>query len=89
VSSADSTGWLAAAGIAVPVSHGRLPDGSPTVVIGDVRGWAAVNHRQGDNPDHDGGDCGMVARAPYDGALEGFYINDSGTGQSGHFVART
>ena len=38
MSAADSTGWLAGAGIAVPVSHGQLPDGSPTVVIGDVRG---------------------------------------------------
>jgi len=28
-----------------------------------------------------------VARDPYDGGLEGFYINDSGTGQSGVFVS--
>jgi hypothetical protein len=195
VSAADSTGWLAGAGIAVPVSRGQLPDGSPTVMIGDVRGRAAVNHLQGENPEHDRGDCGVVccaevlgqfgvriteadairhatrmrelhvvpghpdqsgwtlpaeqaailsdygvpaheedgqpierlalavqrghgviaavnagvlwcdasclghgqanhvvtitgvARAPYDGALEGFYINDSGSGQSGQFVS--
>jgi hypothetical protein len=192
---ADSTGWLSQARITVPVSPGHLPDGSPTLVIGDVTGCAALNHRQGDNPDHDGGDCGVVccaevlgqfgirlseadlvrhatrrqelhvvpghpdqsgwtlpadqaailadygvpaheedgqpierlaiavqgghgviaavnagvlwcdasclghgqanhvititgvARAPYDGALEGFYINDSGTGQSAQFVS--
>lgn len=28
-----------------------------------------------------------VARDPYDGALEGVYINDSGNGQSGAFVS--
>ncbi len=28
-----------------------------------------------------------IARDPYDGAQLGFYINDSGTGQSGQFVS--
>jgi hypothetical protein len=28
-----------------------------------------------------------IARDPYDGALFGFYINDSGDGQSGQFVS--
>jgi hypothetical protein len=28
-----------------------------------------------------------VARDPYDGALQGFYINDSGTGQSAQFIS--
>lgn len=28
-----------------------------------------------------------IARNPFDGALQGFYINDSGDGQSGRFVS--
>jgi hypothetical protein len=32
-------------------------------VIGDVLGYAAFNHLQGDNLEHDGGDCGMVCCA--------------------------
>jgi len=28
-----------------------------------------------------------VARDPYDGALQGFYINDSGTGRSAQFIS--
>ena len=28
-----------------------------------------------------------IARDPYDGALQGFYLNDSGSGQSGQFVS--
>jgi len=60
---AASTGWLSAALIMVPVGHGKLPDGSPTLVIGDVRGYAAFNHLQGENAEHDCGDCGIVCCA--------------------------
>jgi hypothetical protein len=28
-----------------------------------------------------------IARDPLDGALQGFYVNDSGNGQSGQFVS--
>ena len=28
-----------------------------------------------------------IARDPFDGALQGFYVNDSGTGESGKFVS--
>jgi hypothetical protein len=59
----DTTGWLRDAAIAGPVQPGRLPDDRPSVIIGDVRGSAAFNHRQGDNPDHDRGDCGIVSCA--------------------------
>jgi hypothetical protein len=59
----DSTGWRSDAAIAVPVSHGHLPDGTATLIIGDVRGCAAFNHVQGDNADHDSGDCGIVCCA--------------------------
>jgi hypothetical protein len=57
------TGWQAGAGITVPVRPGFLPDGTPALVIGDVDGCAAFNHLQGDNPDHDRGDCGIVCCA--------------------------
>jgi hypothetical protein len=57
------TGWLHSATVAVPVHAGRLPDGQPSVTIGDVRRYAAFNHVQGDNPEHDCGDCGIVSCA--------------------------
>ncbi len=60
---ADTTGWLAAATIGVPVSVGRLHDGRPVIVLGNVRSYAVFNHVQGDNPDHDYGDCGIVSCA--------------------------
>jgi hypothetical protein len=60
---AASTGWLSTAVIGVPVSPGRLPDGRPVIVLGNVRSYAAFNHVQGDNPDHDYGDCGIVSCA--------------------------
>jgi len=60
---ADSTGWAQGAGITVPVRPGQLPDGTETLVIGDVAGYAALNHRQGDNADHDAGDCGVLCCA--------------------------
>jgi hypothetical protein len=44
----------------VPEAPGQLPDGYPCIVIGDVGGYAAFNHRQGDNSEHDDGDCGVV-----------------------------
>jgi hypothetical protein len=59
----DSTGWLRDATMAVPVNAGRLPDGQPILTIGDVRDYAAFNHVQGDNPEHDCGDCGVVSCA--------------------------
>jgi hypothetical protein len=58
-----TTGWLRDAAVAVPMQPGRLPDGRPSLIIGDVRGYAAFNHRQGDNPQHDSGDCGIVSCA--------------------------
>jgi hypothetical protein len=57
----DTTGWLRDAAVAVPVQPGRLPDGRPSLTIGDVRGCAAFNRLQGDNPEHDRGDCGIVS----------------------------
>jgi hypothetical protein len=59
----DTTGWLRDVAVAVPVQPGRLPDGRPSLIIGDVRGAAAFNHLQGDNPEHDRGDCGIVSCA--------------------------
>jgi hypothetical protein len=58
-----TTGWLSTAVIGVPASSGRLPDGRPVIVLGNVRGYAVFNHLQGDNPDHDYGDCGIVSCA--------------------------
>jgi hypothetical protein len=60
---ADTTGWLRDAAVAVPVQPGRLPDGRPSLIIGDVLRYAAFNHLQGDNPEHDRGDCGIVSCA--------------------------
>jgi hypothetical protein len=59
----DTTGWLRDAAVVVPVRSGRLPDGRPSLTIGDVRGYAVFNHLQGDNPEHDCGDCGIVSCA--------------------------
>jgi hypothetical protein len=59
----DTAGWLRDAAVAVPVQPGRLPDGGPILIIGDVRGCAAFNHLQGNNPEHDRGDCGIVSCA--------------------------
>jgi hypothetical protein len=59
----ETTGWLRNAAVAVPVQPARLPDGRPCLTIGDVRDYAAFNHLQGDNPDHDCGDCGIVSCA--------------------------
>ena len=57
----DVTGWLRDAAITVPLQLGQLPDGQPSLTIGDVRGYAAFNHLQGDNADGDRGDCGIVS----------------------------
>jgi len=59
----DPTGWLRDAAIAVPLQLGQLPDGQQSLTIGDVRGYAAFNHLQGDNADGDRGDCGIVCCA--------------------------
>jgi hypothetical protein len=60
---ADSPGWLRDAAVAAPVQPGRLPDDRPCLTIGDVRGYARFSHLQGDNPEHDLGDCGIVSCA--------------------------
>lgn len=59
----EGTGWLREAAIAVPVMPSVLPDGEPTLQIGAVARYAAFGHRQGDNPEHDRGDCGIVCCA--------------------------
>jgi hypothetical protein len=59
----DATGWLRDAVVAVPVQLGQLPDGQQSLIIGDVRRYAAFNHLQGDNADGDRGDCGVVCCA--------------------------
>jgi hypothetical protein len=46
-----------------PAQPGQLPDGRASLTIGDVQGYAALNHLQGDNPQHDDGDCGIVSCA--------------------------
>jgi hypothetical protein len=51
----------AAADADVPVQHDKLPDGRPSLMVGDVLGDAGLNHRQGDNPQHFDGDCGLVS----------------------------
>jgi hypothetical protein len=45
----------------VPVELDELPDGEPSLMLGDVRGYAAFNHRQGDNPEHIQLDCGLIS----------------------------
>jgi hypothetical protein len=44
-----------------PARLNTLPDGRPSLVLGDVPGYAAFNHLQGDNPEHFGSDCGLVS----------------------------
>jgi hypothetical protein len=63
IAAEGTTGWLRSEAVTVPVQAGRLPDGRPSLTIGDVRGYAAFNHLQGDNPEHDCGDCGIVSCA--------------------------
>jgi hypothetical protein len=60
---AGTAGWLGEMQIDVPVTVGCLPDGRSCIVVGDVLGYAAFNHLQGDNPEHDCGDCGIVGCA--------------------------
>jgi hypothetical protein len=45
----------------VPVELDELPDGEPSLMLGHVRGYAAFNHRQGDNPEHFQLDCGLIS----------------------------
>jgi len=59
----EDTGWLRQAAIAVPVMPSVLPDGEPALQIGEVARYAAFNHRQGDNPEQDRSDCGIVCCA--------------------------
>jgi len=42
------------------VRLGHLPDGRRSLLIGNVQGCAAFNHLQGDNPENDHGDCGVM-----------------------------
>jgi uncharacterized protein YvpB len=53
--------WLHDLGIDVPAQLDALPDGEPSVVIGDVFGYADFNHQQGDNPYGIRQDCGLVS----------------------------
>ncbi|HXW46293.1 MAG TPA: C39 family peptidase [Streptosporangiaceae bacterium] len=59
----DGTGWLRDAAISVPVRLDCLPDGRQSLMIGRALDYAAFNHPQGDNPEHDHGDCGVVCCA--------------------------
>ena len=45
----------------VPTHLDVLPDGSATVIAGDVGGYADFNHQQGDNPYGFQQDCGLVS----------------------------
>lgn len=45
----------------VPTQLDMLPDGRPSLVLGNVPGYAAFNHHQGDNPEHFQLDCGLVS----------------------------
>jgi hypothetical protein len=45
----------------VPVHLDSLPDGTPSVIYGDVNGYAEYNHQQGDNPYGFQEDCGLVS----------------------------
>jgi uncharacterized protein YvpB len=49
------------AGIDVPTQLDVLPDGEPSVTIGDVQGYADFNHQQGDNAYGFQEDCGLVS----------------------------
>jgi len=49
------------AGMDVPARLDALPDGRRSLMLGDVPGYAAFNHRQGDNPEHFQADCGLVS----------------------------
>ena len=48
-------------GADVPVELDELPDGEPSLMLGHVRGYAAFNHRQGDNREHFQLDCGLMS----------------------------
>src|SRR5713226_4450164 len=45
----------------VPARLDTLPDGRRSLMLGDVPGYAAFNHQQGDNPEHFQADCGLVS----------------------------
>src|SRR5258707_15346970 len=45
----------------VPAEFDELPDGEPSLMLGDVRGYTAFNHRQGDNQEHFQLDCGLMS----------------------------
>ncbi len=49
------------AGPDVPARLNALPDGRPSLMLGDVPEYAGFNHRQGDNPEHFQGDCGLMS----------------------------
>lgn len=66
--------------LAVQVGHGVIAMVNAGVLWSDPRG---LGHGQANHAVTITG----IARDRYDGALLGFYINDSGTGQSGQFVS--
>jgi hypothetical protein len=39
----------------------ELPDGEPSLMLGQARNYAAFNHRQGENPEHFQLDCGLMS----------------------------
>jgi hypothetical protein len=49
------------ADIGVPGRLDELPDGEPSLMLGHARSYAALNHRQGENPEHFQCDCGLLS----------------------------
>lgn len=48
-------------GVSGPVRWHALPDGRPSLMLGDVPEDAGFNHLQGDNPEHFQNDCGLMS----------------------------
>jgi uncharacterized protein YvpB len=57
----DMVPYLHDLGVDVPAQLDALPDGEPSLTIGDVAGYADFNHQQGDNPYGIQEDCGLVS----------------------------
>ncbi|MGO8958359.1 MAG: C39 family peptidase [Streptosporangiaceae bacterium] len=47
--------------IEVLIQPDELPDGEPSLMLGNAAAYAALNHRQGDNPEHFQLDCGLTS----------------------------
>ena len=84
----------------VPAQFDFLPDGEPSLTIGGVpahaeQGWSTgqladvVRHGRGVIAAVNAGVLTITGLAldPDDGALPGFYVNDSGNGLSAHYVS--